>query len=353
MVDKISLPVVIPNRVLISPGIWNDNEYTAKEIGEGFARTDWADKTKIALWLNHDDKNTSAFVGYVKNPTLASQGRVFGDLEIWDEKTAINLTQAMAKFGVSAKIKGEENKEGKMMNFSFENFSVVTVPACSEAYINLSEKEKKDKLTSKYLISDKEIDNMLEDDIGTNGKLIDENALKLKAESNLDTIERGLNIDKNMAEEEEKKEEVVEEKVEESKEEPEEKELSEKDLLKSLCEKFDKLVSILSKKELAEEEKPVEPEAEEKVDESTIDPEGDKLLPKEEEKKEEVEKEVEPDKELTAVKKELAEIKAKLNAPKSKTVRNLSSNTVGNNEQFNVDSFCELLGTVDKPIRFK
>ena len=317
MVDKISLPVVIPQRLLISPGVWNNNEYSAKEIGEGFARTEWANKDKISLWLNHDDRNTSAFVGYVKNPTLASEGRVFGDLEIWDEKTAILLTQAMAKFGVSAKIKGEEDKKGKMMNFTFENFSVVTVPACSEAYINLSKKEEKEELTSKYLIN------------------ILENEDKLDSH----TVERGLEID-NMAEEEEKKEEVVEEKAEEVEEV--EEELSEKDMLKSLCEKFDKLVNLLSKKELSEEDEEAEDE------EEKIDPEGDVLLPKEEEPTEEV---VVENKELTAVKKELAEIKEKLNAPKSKTVRNLSSNTVGENAKYNLDEFCELLGT-DKPMRF-
>ena len=177
MVENISLPVVVPNKLLISAGTWNGNEYTAEEIGEGFTRTNWSDKDKISLWLNHDDKNTSAFVGYVKNPTLASEGRVFGDLEIWDEKTAILLTQAMAKFGISAKIKGEEDNKGKMQKFTFENFSVVTVPACSDAYINLAKEEEKESV-SKYLISDGDIDDML-------GK--DEKLEKLKVEE----LERG------------------------------------------------------------------------------------------------------------------------------------------------------------------
>jgi len=326
MVDKISLPVVIPGRLLISPGVWNDSEYSAKEIGEGFARTEWENKEKISLWLNHDDRNTSAFVGYVKNPTLASEGRVFGDLEIWDEKLAINLTQAMAKFGVSAKIKGEEDKKGKMHNFTFENFSVVTVPACSEAYINLSKKEGNEKLIAKYLISNKEIDEICGDE---------------KPDSNID--ERGLKLD-NMAEEEEKKEEVVETKEEA-------KELSEKDMLKTLSEKFDKLILLLSKK--LEEEKPEEEKKkeEEKKNEETIDPEADVLLPKEEDKNEPVEEVEKENVELKLVKKELAEIKEKLNAPKSKTVRNLSSNTVGN-AKYDENEFCNLLESVDSPMKF-
>jgi len=399
MVESITLPVVVLNRLLISAGTWNGNEYSAKEIGEGFARTNWSDKDKISLWLNHDDKNTAAFVGYVKNPTLASEGRVFGDLEIWDEKTAILLTQAMAKFGVSAKIKGEEDKRGKMNNFTFENFSIVTVPACSEAYINLSKQEK----TSKYLISDADIDDLLGDEVADEKTVIEpiveemaevtameterkkrgmtpaqfyavprdppsssslpifdkahtQNAMarfnqtklspeekasakrkitaaankfgimvsdKFKSLSDID--ERRLKID-IMAEEEEKKEDVVEEKVEEEVEE----ELSEKDMLKTLSEKFDKLISLLSKK-LEEEE-----EVEEAVEEV-------------EEVEEEVEKE---NKELTAVKKELAEIKEKLNAPKSKTVRNLSSNSVSGDTKYDANVFCDLLNTLDKPMKF-
>ena len=391
MVESITLPVVVLNRLLISAGTWNGNEYSAKEIGEGFARTNWSDKDKISLWLNHDDKNTAAFVGYVKNPTLASEGRVFGDLEIWDEKTAILLTQAMAKFGVSAKIKGEEDKRGKINNFTFENFSIVTVPACSEAYINLSKQEK----TSKYLISDKDIDDMLGDEVEdtiimaevtameterkkrgmtpaqfyavprdppsssslpifdkahTQNAMARFNQTKLSPEEKAsakrkitaaankfgimvsdkfkslsDIDERRLKID-IMAEEEEKKEDVVEEKVEEEVEE----ELSEKDMLKTLSEKFDKLISLLSKK--LEEEEEVEEEVEEV-----------------EEVEEEVEKE---NKELTAVKKELAEIKEKLNAPKSKTVRNLSSNSVSGDTKYDANIFCDLLNTLDKPMKF-
>ena len=315
------LPVVIPDRLLISPGIWNDNEYSSKEISDAFARTSWDDKQKISLWLNHDDTNTSAFVGYVKNPKLASEGRVFGDLEIWDEKMATMLTQAMAKFGVSAKIKGEEDKKGKMHNFTFENFSVVTVPACSEAYINLSKKEGNSKsqyLTSKDNPTFKEVESSI----------------------NINTIERRLKDMEERLQDEEKKEEVEDK--------PEEKEESEKENSKKLSEKFDelsakfdKLISLLSKK--LEEEAPAEEPAKEEVAEDKAEEKS------EEPKAEEVEKE--NDKELTLVKKELAEIKEKLNAPKSKTVRNLSSNTVGDTAKFSNEEFAHFLTSVDKPVK--
>ena len=345
MVDKIKLPIVIPNKLLISPGNWNDNEYSSEELGNAFAKTDWQDKTKISLWLNHDDTNTGAFVGYVKNPTLASEGRVFGDLEIWDEKTALILTQAKAKFGVSAKIKGEEDKTGKMNNFTFENFSVVTVPACSEAYINLSKKEEDSKLTSKYLSSDefdKNIDEMVgEDNDFEYDEEYDEDKELSKDKSHSHTIERGL-------------ENMKENKIEENKEVIEE--LSEKEMLKELSSKFDKLISLLSKKELAEEpaeeskeevveevveEAKEEPVAEEKVEEAVV-----------EEPKVEEAPVVEKESELSVVKKELAEMKEQMNKPKSKTIRNLSSNTVSQDAKFDINEFCGLLGAVDRPLKF-
>jgi len=298
---NIELPVMIPNKLLISPGIWNDNEYSAKEIEEGFMKTNWNDKAKISLWLNHDDRNTEAFVGYVRNPTLASEGRIFGDLELWDEKTAVLLTEAMAKFGISAKLKGEEDKKGKMKNFTFENFSIVTTPACSEAYINLSQKEEEIKITSKYL-KNENLEILKKEEFTTQrNERRSEEMEKLEKEAN--KIEAG-----------------------------ESKELSEKEMLKALSEKFDKLLELLSKKELQEE---VEGEIEEESSEEELS-----------------KKEVLESKELELVKKELAEIKEKLNAPKSKTVRTLSSNTIMGNEQYNENVFCDFLKEVDKPMKF-
>lgn len=320
-----SLPVLVPDRLLISPGTWNDNEYSAKEISECFTRTDWGNKDKISLWLNHDDRNTSAFVGYVRNPRLEGGGKVFGDLEIWDEQTATILTKAMAKFGVSAKIAGIENaKTGKMSDFSFENFSIVTTPACDEAYINLSKKE--DDTVSKYLISsEKEEDKpVLESDLKTNVRRL-----------------------KEMGKEEEKKEETVEEVKEEVVEEAKD---DSKELLKSLNSKFDKLIALLSKKELAEEEAVEEAPAEKAEAEAPAEepvkeaPEAEAEAPAEEA--------AEENKELAEVKKELAEIKEKMNKPKSKTaVKVLSSSTVGNDLQFNENLFCDFLGAVDSPMK--
>ena len=421
------LPVIIPDRLLISPGVWNENEYTAKEISDAFGRTQWSDKQKISLWLNHDDKNTAAFVGYVRNPRLASEGRVFGDLEIWDEKLATLLTEAMAKFGISAKIKGEEDPEtGKMKNFSFENFSVVTVPACDEAYINLSKEEKSDKLVSKYLMSDKlnkELENtnisergygeMEEEELKrvtgmeeerkrrgmspaefyaaprdppsqsalpifdkahTQNAMARFNQTQFKSPAEKASAKRkiiaaankfGIKVSddfRSLEDRAERGSENMEEELQEAKNMTEDssKELSAKintlsERFDSFSERFDKLISLLSKfeeKSLEEEEKP-------KEDESTIDAEGDKLLPKEEDKNdqpaEEVVKETEDvaseDKELAKVKKELSDIKEKLDKPASKTVKNLSSNTIGNDVSFSTEGFAQFLSKVNKPVK--
>jgi hypothetical protein len=325
------LPVIIPNKLLISPGIWNDNEYSAEELSEAFTKTDWNDKSKISLWLNHDDRNTAAFVGYVKNPTLASKGRVFGDLEIWDEKIATSLTKAMAKFGVSAKIKGEEDKKGKMHNFTFENFSIVTIPACSDAYINLSKKEEEEeKTTSKYLY-EKEKQNY------------QSYPKKEIEEESSYTNERGLkDMEERLQEEDKdkKKKEMPEEDEEDKEKEKENsQELSEKDMLKELSTKFDKLIEVLSKKELQEEEATSEEGGEsEEGEQSSEEPAPIEVS--------------EDNKELELVKKELALIKEKLNAPKSKTVRNLSSNSVGNEMKYNENTFCDFLTQVDRPVKF-
>ena len=310
------MPVIVPDRLLISPGIWNDNEYSQEEISDAFSRTNWGDKNKISLWLNHDDRNASAFVGYVRNPRLESEGRVFGDLELWDEQTARILTEAMAKFGISAKIAGKENaKTGKMSDFSFENFSVVTTPACADAYINLSKKE--DDAVSKYLVFNEKIDGGVSTE-----------------ESDLKKDVRRL---KEMENEEENKESVVEnaEVVEEVKDN------SEKNLLQELNNKFDKLIELLSKKELSEDEP--EEDTEETVEDATE--------AEEEAAVEAPVQVVEENKELAEVKKELAEVKAKLNAPKSKTIKNLSSNTVGNDMKYNSDIFCDFLESVNSPMK--
>lgn len=138
--DSLNLPILIRNKELMGPGVWNQTNYTPQEINDAFDRTDWEDKDILSLFLDHKDRETTYWVGWVKNPRKGVDGKVIGDLEIWDENIARKLVQAKAKFGISPKLRGIESG-GSLKNFVFENFSVVTKPACKTAYINLIQKE--------------------------------------------------------------------------------------------------------------------------------------------------------------------------------------------------------------------
>ncbi len=136
---SLDTPITIRNKELMGPGRWNETDYTSSEIKKAFLNTDWKDKDVISLFLDHKDRETTCWAGWIKNPRLIN-GKVFGDLEIYDEDIAKKLVQAKAKFGISPKLKGMEDGD-TLKNFLFENFSIVTKPACKTAYINLIQKE--------------------------------------------------------------------------------------------------------------------------------------------------------------------------------------------------------------------
>lgn len=141
MLTSEEVPITIKDKLLIEPGRWNNILYTEKEIRDAFENTDWNDKERTSLILDHDDGINSAvknWVGYVRNTRLIEGGKLIGDLEVWNPLIALYLTKAKAKFGISAKLRGDEDKT-KLRNFTFENFSIVTRPAVRTAYINLSD----------------------------------------------------------------------------------------------------------------------------------------------------------------------------------------------------------------------
>jgi hypothetical protein len=143
--DIVTIPTVIKNKILMAPGKWNDVHYSAEEIKKAFENTNWNDKDTISLILDHADKPLSVhdWVGWVRNPRLEGNNLV-GDLELYDENIIIKLLKAKAKFGISPRIRGTEDK-GELKDFVFENFSIVTNPAVKKAYINLSQAQIKSK----------------------------------------------------------------------------------------------------------------------------------------------------------------------------------------------------------------
>lgn len=159
LLKQVNLPVLFKNKILLAPGDWNDNQYTAKEIEKAYLNTNWKNKSNFSLYLDHLDtqkQGVSNWVGYVKNIKLTNKSLV-GDLEVWNPTLIIYLNQAKAKFGVSATLKGFENPDNeKMQDFKFESFSVVTNPACKDSYINLSQKNNERRLKIITMAEEKE-----------------------------------------------------------------------------------------------------------------------------------------------------------------------------------------------------
>lgn len=132
-------PYLIKNVLLLSPGTWNGKVFTSDSIKNGFQKTDWSDKKNYELIYSHDEKAEN-WVGNVINRVLSDDGKLYGDLEIYDKDLAIKLGKGKAKLGISAKILGDYNEDTNIFNIEkFSNFSVVYNPACKEAFINLSD----------------------------------------------------------------------------------------------------------------------------------------------------------------------------------------------------------------------
>jgi len=344
------IPATISNVVLMAPGMWNDVHYSSDDIQEAFQNTDWGNKDVVSLIADHADKPLSVndWLGWVKNPRLENDA-VIGDLEIYDESSAMKLLKAKAKFGISPKVAGFEDDSRFFRNFTFENFSLVTNPACKKAYINLSEEKRNElaKITnmeamrkklgmsvsefyavpkdppssSKLPIFDKaHTQNAL---ARFNQTQFDSDAQKKTAMSriikaakkfgikvsdemyDLNKLKGGINMtDKKL---EEEKQESSEDPKEESKEEKSEEEMKVKntmDKILSVVEGLDKRL-----KKLEEEEKPEEVKEE----------------PKEEPTESKTESEEESEEsELSQLRKEVQELSSKLNEPRARTVHELS-----------------------------
>jgi hypothetical protein len=273
-------PSIIKNVLLLSPGIWNETEYTSDEIAKSFNNTDWNIKKNRNLFLDHQDtkeRGVGNWVGYISNPRLEKNSELWGDLEIWNPLVSSYLKEAKAPFGISATLGGFENLEnksdgakGKMENFHYESFSIVTDPACKKAQMNLSE----NKAIKIVTLSQKGSDDIEDEDEEIDDLDLDDEEL---AKNNQSDADLNLYRCKEVKMEEAKKlEENVVEKVEENKceEMPEEakKKLEEDNLLmssmktdidslklslQSLQEEISKLVSV-KENEVKKEELKVE-----------------------------------------------------------------------------------------------
>lgn len=136
--ESVKVPYIIKDKLLMSPGIWNDLYYSAEEIHNAFLATKWDDKTVRSLFSDHADFSSTEWIGEVINVHEAEGGKILGDLVIVDKPTAMKLAYG-AKMGISPKVHGRTD-ETKILNFKFNNFSVVINPAIKTAYINNSQR---------------------------------------------------------------------------------------------------------------------------------------------------------------------------------------------------------------------
>ena len=138
--EKIKVPYVIKDKILMSPGVWNEYFYSADSIHDAFLKSEWSKKEVRSLFLDHEDARSSEWIGEVINPKMKGDDLI-GDLIIVDKPTAMKLAYG-AKMGISPKVSGGE-EGGKMLQFKYDNFSVVINPAVKTAYINNQQKEVK------------------------------------------------------------------------------------------------------------------------------------------------------------------------------------------------------------------
>jgi len=150
MEKEIKLPFIISNKIIMSPGNWNNYEYGLDVIKRAFVNTDWSDKLVRSLFVDHADSSIPAWAGELKEGSIRFDGKnLLADLVILDKSTAIKLAYG-AKFGISPKIAG--NAENNIMqDFIFANFSIVTNPAVKTAWINNRQMEESDDLTDEQL----------------------------------------------------------------------------------------------------------------------------------------------------------------------------------------------------------
>ena len=132
-IENIKIPYVIKNKILMSPGVWNNYYYSNKAISDAYLKTRWDEKQNRSLFLDHLDQSTKEWIGEIINPRMEGED-LMGDLVIVDKPTAQKLAYG-AKMGISPKVHGEQ-EDNKMLSFLYDNFSVVINPAVKTAYIN-------------------------------------------------------------------------------------------------------------------------------------------------------------------------------------------------------------------------
>lgn len=148
-ISDFKIPFIIKDKTLMEEGNWNNHYYSGDTIERALSNTDWSNRSKRDLFLDHEDERTRDWIGEVQNIRMDGK-KLVGDLIVYDLSTAIKLQAGKPKFGISPKVKGKNDiRSNEMKDFVFDNFSVVMNPAVKTAYINNS-----DSTTMKNDVSD-------------------------------------------------------------------------------------------------------------------------------------------------------------------------------------------------------
>jgi len=140
--SEVSVPYRVEDVTVLSPGEWNNLNWTASELRDAVENTDFdmsqerGDETPPngSIFFDHKDRTADQWVGRVENVRMEGTD-VKSDLVITDKQTAMNL-EFGAPFGVSPKADGSVNQQGTMRDFTFENFSLVANPAVKTTWLN-------------------------------------------------------------------------------------------------------------------------------------------------------------------------------------------------------------------------
>ena len=132
--------MVLKDRVIMAPGVWNNWFYDADQMQVAFKNTDWNDEKNRYLYFDHVDVGTRDWTGIVENPHMDGSNLI-GDLVISNDEVQKAVLMG-AKWGISPKIFGMGDKrEGTVKNFFFKNFSFVLDPACKLTFLNSEKKD--------------------------------------------------------------------------------------------------------------------------------------------------------------------------------------------------------------------
>jgi len=133
-IADVKIPYVLVKRKLMSPGVWNGNNYTAENLRYAFQNTVW-DNESLSLYLDHLDGGAKDWIGEIKNPQIDAESDVYGDLCLVDPIHALKVEYG-ARFGISPKLEGKLNRDNQVCDAVFRNFSLVSNPACKTTFLN-------------------------------------------------------------------------------------------------------------------------------------------------------------------------------------------------------------------------